>query len=407
MINVEPNQPELSGYVLVRLVPEEKEWNVEINTVVDVHPGVLDALRFELPPVISLPLTITPAVEHEVVKVPGQTGQWLLVRPQRAIDQSVRLTIRGQLLPSAVQAAVLPAVFLRGSPRVRHLVALPVRHSGRQFEWETSGLQAIDAVSLPADVSPLPPGCELFEVVVPRPTAVAQVRSAETTHPQVQLADHHLRFAPDGQLIGHSRLQVVSRGARRVDLAIPPACRLIHASIDEVAVQLVDCGAGRWRLPTLSGENVQQIQLVYIAARAPVSGATNVAGFRPPWIDGASVEQTRWDIEPPGWTAIDHGTVWLPHFDPRPTEGRLVGALLAIGIGLLASWLIARERTGSWVARQAPLWIALGGGGWLSIGAWPWLGWLPIGLAIWLSVRSSWPRSLDPRSSVLRRTGQG
>jgi hypothetical protein len=98
----------------------------------------------------------------------------------------------------------------------------------------------------------------------------------------------------------------------------------------------------------------------------------------------------------------------LPHLDPSQADGRLVGAILAIGIGLVASWIFARERTGSWVARQTPLWIALGGAGWLAAGVWPWLGWLPIGLAIWLSIRSSWPRSLDqPLSSVVRRTGHG
>ena len=191
------------------------------------------------------------------------------------------------------------------------LVALPARLAGRRIEWETSGLQAIDPATLSTAGQPLPADFELFEAVAPRPTAVAQLQTATSQSPLVQLAAHELLIHRDNTASGHSRFDLLARGARQVEIAVPPGCRLIHVAIEDVPAQLVERGAGRWRLPVLSDARPQRIEVVYSATLLRKDQAS-AAVFNPPRVEGAEIEETRWQIDPDRWSQRKDGAIEIP-----------------------------------------------------------------------------------------------
>jgi|GEM_PF-5340243 len=409
-IEIEPNRPQPFGHLLARLVPGDPEWALEIDALVELESGVLDALRFELPPGLSQPLTITPAVEHEVIALPNRSGQLLIVRPQRPIEERLHLTIRGQFRPVDAQTITMPAIAMRGVPRLRQLVALPVRYGGQRIKWTTSGLQAIDQTALPAEVGALPAGFECYEAVAPRPIARAQLEAPQSPAPRIQVAEHTLELHSKGSVSGHTRLEVLPNGAQYLDLVMPPGGRFVHAAVEDVPAQLVRRGAGRFRIATLSSPPVQRLDVVYSAMLDPADAA-HAADFAPPRIEGATIERTRWTIEPGAmgpvrWSETARGISIQPtSSSPPDSDARLVWLALAGAASAALAWVASSTSLRTWLGRQTPLLIAAGGALWLAAGPWPWLGWGPIGLAAWLALRFPWPKSIDrPLSSVLRRT---
>jgi hypothetical protein len=409
-IEIEPNRPQPFGHLLARLVPGDPEWALEIDALVELESGVLDALQFELPPGLSQPLTITPAVEHQVIALPGRSGQLLIVRPQRPIEERLHLTMRGQFRPADAETVALHAIALRGVPRLRQLVALPVRNAGQRIKWTTTGLQAIDQTALPAEVGALPAGFECYEAVAPRPIARAQVQTSQSPAPRVQGAEHTIEVQSKSSMVGHTRLEVLPHGAQYLDLIMPPGCLLIHAAVEDVPAQLVRRGAGRFRIATLSSPQAQRLDVVYSATLDPADAA-HAAEFAPPRIEGATIEKTRWNVEAAGmepvrWSETARGISIQPTSSSPPDgDARFVWLALAGAATAVLAWVASSARLRAWLGRQTPLLTAAGGALWLAAGPWPWLGWIPIGLAAWLALRFPWPKSIDrPLSSVLRRT---
>jgi hypothetical protein len=59
-----------------------------------------------------------------------------------------------------------------------------------------------------------------------------------------------------------------------------------------------------------------------------------------------------------------------------------------VAILLVTAWLLLRlALVRDFLAAQAPAIVAASGLGWSLIAPWPWLGWIAVGLAIWLAIR--------------------
>jgi hypothetical protein len=302
-ITLSPNRPELAGVLLTRLIPGDSDWDVEIDCALDVRSGSLDALRLEFPPTMAAPLSITPAVDHQLVSVPGQTARLLVIRPQQAVRGELRLAIRGLLRGATDQSAALPVVSLLDARRVRRLAALPVRIGSERWDWETSGLQSRDRAALGLSGELVPPGYEIFEAVAPRGTAVAQARSPRTTRPRLLLAEHRAQIIDNGSVIGTSWLDIVPQGERQVRLACPPGCRLIHVAVEGIAAQPTYAGADRWRIPTTSDRLPQRIEVVYALALPFSADAGALRRLPAVRLEGVPAETTLWTVTgPPGLT---------------------------------------------------------------------------------------------------------
>jgi hypothetical protein len=99
----------------------------------------------------------------------------------------------------------------------------------------------------------------------------------------------------------------------------------------------------------------------------------------------------------PGAIAVRETATGAPA-DQRWTGAAIVTALLA-GLWLLLRWAAVRDA----FAAHSPAIVAAASLGWWLLAPWAWLGWIGMGLAIWLAVGSPWRKR--PVSSFPRAAG--
>jgi hypothetical protein len=328
---------ELSGVVVSRLVSEQADWWLEVECLLNVQSGVLESLRLDLPPTLAGPLEIVPAAEHQLAAAPSGATQRLLIRPQRAVNDTLGLVIRARLQAGVDPTAIPLAVSLVDTPQVRRLVALPRRSGDRRFDWETSGLQAIDVATLKLPANSIPAGYELFEAVADRPTATPQRRSPGSSSARVLLAQHELRIGDGRRVSGKAIFDVVPGGARQFTLAIPPGCRLVHVSVEGIPAQVVGQGAGHWVIEAVNDRATQRMEVVYDGLLSAAAASDAV-----PRLVGLSPEKSLWSVAGSEVDSVRHG-------------GRLVeGASPEHGVVLLESLATVIDALSIAPARDLP-----------------------------------------------------
>jgi hypothetical protein len=516
-ITVSENMPVLDGLVVARLTPADSSWSLEIEAGLQIAAGQLDALRLDLPAAAVGPVEISPAVEHELLALAGQTAKRLVVRPQRAVTGPLGMRIRVPLAAGADLAAIAPLIALPDAPGVRRVVALPRRSKAQAFDWETSGLQAIDPVAEGVPGALLPAGHDVFEAVAPRASATVQLRSDAPIAPRVVLASHALQVAGGRQITGTTTLDVLPGGARQFTLAIPPNLRLIHVSCAGIPAQLRRRGGGTWTVTAASSRLPQRVEVIYAGSLPRNSQLRKVDVL--PWLVGAEVERTsgtlssnkapltagetadraahEWQVTQLEGLAValeelstasagDHSAAvlqaslsqWQERFDfaqvffelpnthadraaaagrlaqlarermaeagilptastrelspvsasvartshwvgplpefifeattaePATTQSaeRLIVAAAYITLAVSIALVMLLPSWWSWLARHAHFVLAAAAVVWLAAGPIPWVAVAIVPLALWLAIRSPWPRaSADLGSSLLRR----
>ena len=301
-IDVSENVPVVDGIVVARLSPASSSWGLDVEARLRSSSGQLDALRLELPFAAVGPIEISPAAEHELSTLGGQTNRRLVVRPQRAVSGAFTMRLRVPLAAGADLAPIAPLIGVPDAPRVKRLVVLPRRHDDQAIEWETSGLQAIDPIGADVPEELLPAGHDVFEAVAPRPAVSVQLRSDAPAVPRVVLASHTLRAASGRQITGTTTFDVLPGGARQFALAVPANLRLVHASCAGIPAQLRRRGGGGWTIMAASSRLPQRIQLTYSGSLAGAAKPRD--GHALPWLVGAEVERTGGTISGPAAPAF-------------------------------------------------------------------------------------------------------
>jgi hypothetical protein len=343
---------ELAGVVLTRLVPGPTNWQLDVQCLLEVEAGVLESLSFEFPATLGGPLEIVPAAEHELTATANGAMQRLLVRPLRAATGQFRMSLRVPLRGGADQAAIAPLVALLDAPRVRRLVALPRRNSDQRFEWETTGLQAIESAGTLLPEALLPTGYELFEAVAGRATAAVQVSRQSSFAAQTLAADHQLQIRARSGVWGRSLFDVVPAGREQLALAMPPGWRLVHVGLDEVPGQITPRGGGQWDIQVASGRVPQRIEVVYARPAMP-SDARGGQFLAVPRLVGLPAPRSTWRVAGDG--------ILTRHQEGKPVDenpgehgvSRLEGLAAALDSLSLAS---ARELPPSVLQESLAVW---------------------------------------------------
>jgi len=335
---IQPNEPRVDLLQLTTMRREATGWTAEVELIYTVAEGALDTLRFEVPRSWSGPFTLSPALDREVLDIPQQDQQLLVVRPRSPVEDTLRLKISGPLNLTTGQlvnwSGAKPLV--RGN--VERYIRLPRAWGQQQIAWDTEGLRPAE---LP-EVFTLAPAGEQFEThrVVSMPMSVRlQLLQGRAATAQVRLADHAIVWMGEDRWIGRSRFDVAPSGLDGLTLQVPADCQVIQLKVEGFAQTPLPTSDNRLRVPLL-GDQPQQLELVYSAPADALK--SSLGAIEVPAIDGVPVVNTTWTLT----TTADDCFV-------RPLEGRVVDDYRLAILRLQTTLAMIEETTDDPLAREA------------------------------------------------------
>ena len=202
-VQVVANSPRVEGSQRTAVERSGSEWIATVDLDLNVSGGVLDALRFELPPQWNVVPEITPAMPAKIIDSFGKANRQLVVRPTESIAGPQHLRLRAPIAMTAGQRLRVPDVRPIGLGAVRRFVLLPRNSNEQQFAWETRGL---NFEKLPASFASASSHTEIESICqVVGDTFEATLKSVEKVvqRPRVRLADIRLAMHDDSLGLRH------------------------------------------------------------------------------------------------------------------------------------------------------------------------------------------------------------
>jgi hypothetical protein len=298
VISRSPNRPRVTGVAFIRAYEDDGDWRAEAELSLEVSDGVLDELRLAIPDQWSGPLELEPPLEHRVEDLPGERRR-LTIRPTRPVRDRLQLSIRGPL-QSGEAGPAAPDVDLLDAPEVERLVLLDRGRSGQKIDWETTGLVAAEAGTIPLPARWHGMSGELLRVVAPRFDARARPRQEMSAAPRSHLAEVRMTLDETGRLAAVGHYTILPAGARTVKWIMPPDSRLVQALVDGVAVTCNNRGPRTWELTAPSAVLPFELTIVYDGAVARSQRGQTSIRLAAPRLVGIQVEQTLWRIDAGG-----------------------------------------------------------------------------------------------------------
>lgn len=295
VITVSPNRPQVEHRLALRASSEEGQWYAEADVSLEISKGVLDVLRLEIPPNWTGPFSITPAVEYQVVAVPGTATSRLVISPQQALGGSHRFVIRGPLRNRAKEPVRVPAVAVLESVATERIIVLATNADGEPLTWETRGLQiaAPSALHLPdgwagQNQEHYRADAEIFE-------AVASFPAVKTRQPSVTLAELDIACLHERRIVGHARFHIEPPASGDLLLEMPGQSSLLQVALDGVHCECRPSGLRTWRLSANTLGIPTSLEVTF-ASVLPSAGSGEELLLAAPRLKGLPVARSVWSL---------------------------------------------------------------------------------------------------------------
>lgn len=295
VIAMSPNQPQVKHRLALRALSDEGQWYAEADVALEITKGVLDVVRLEVPASWTGPFSITPAVEYDVVAVPGTAISRLAIRPQQALGGSQRFVIRGPLRSRVKEPVRLPAVAVLESVATERIVVLATKADEEPLTWETRGLQAVAPATLQ-----LPDGwtgqnqehyraaAEIFE-------ATASFPAAKSRRPSVTLAEMDIASLQERRIIGHARFHIEPPASGDLVLELPSQSSLLQVALDGSHCECRPSGLRTWRLSANTLGIPTSLEVTF-ASVLPSEGSSEEILLAAPRLKGLPVARSVWTL---------------------------------------------------------------------------------------------------------------
>ncbi len=112
VLRVEPNRARVRTVQATSINRGAEAWQAAVDLSLQIDDGVLDVLRFELPPQWTGPFKITPAMPFAVNELPGLNQRQLVVFPETPLSGATHLHIAGPLTVAGGERPAAPDVYL-------------------------------------------------------------------------------------------------------------------------------------------------------------------------------------------------------------------------------------------------------------------------------------------------------
>ncbi len=298
-VKLSANIPETEAREVIVVERDQDLWTATVDYQVTVRGGLVDVLRFEIPPQWSEPHQVDrTAARLEIVPIPGESRRQLVVYPQEPIADQFHIKIRGRIVPSMGDRLRVPDVLPRrpetGSlRRAAERVGITTGRLGNDRPDAVHGARRLANAPIASAANELLPGAG-------RALSGGAQEHRAGQRPTAGAAGRYLRrLAPDGGFAGVASFDLDPAGSAQAVLNVPPEVELVHLSVAGLPVAAAPAGPDSWRVALQSTQLPQRIEAVFRGALAARSGTINRVQVSAPGIEGVEVDRTLWTVYGP------------------------------------------------------------------------------------------------------------
>ena len=297
-VHLAPNQPQIEGRQVLIVDRDHDSWTATIDLELHVRQGLVDVLRFDVPPQWTEPYQ---DVRRELLPIPSENRRQLVIRPLTPIAGDYSLRITGQLVPSMGDRLGVADVILRGLGQLERFVVLPQRWEREEVVWDTAGLAE---TALPSELQKrlaLPPGMQTFHVLGEH--FQASLKNIEHRHnsPRVRLADIYYSWQADGDYYGVAAFELTPASASTAVVTLPQGMTLVSLTVADLPAAVAPAGPQGWQFALGPPQLPQHVEVVFRGTLANAQASAGPLRFEAPSLVGLEVEETLWTVfGPPG-----------------------------------------------------------------------------------------------------------
>ena len=333
LISVSANEPVVHGVQVTFLEYEDQRWYAVVERRLNVESGIVDMLRFDIPPEWTGPFgNSTPAASVDVINDLAAGRRRLLVRPRAALTEGRHRFSIGSPLAIADDSTqvMVPDIRPLVSGSEERFVVLPTQVGVEQVTWETTRLIPAELPEGFAAPSVSPEAYETYRIVGEQPQAVLTAVQRSADMARVRLADYQLSWQADGAAQVAAAFDLEPMGLSFCPLRLPPKWQLAQLSVAGRPVTPLPAQNGDWQLPL--GANRMPLRVKVIASGPLRDVAQFWAKVKPPApeLGDLPVEQTLWTVyAPPGWECVEVGksAIVIDAFESERFRLRSIAAL--------------------------------------------------------------------------------
>ena len=252
-----PNEPKIDATAVTSMRRDDGNWTVRFDYQVKITDGLVDQLRFILPPQWKGLPTFDSSPDWHLEQVPGQLWRRFIIRFDKPIQGNYRLSFEGQVAQSTELR--VPLVRPLGASALQHFLVLPTQINQRPIAWNR---RRLIPGSLPQGFEPS--GGPFTTYLVGEN---AEVTLDSETPPsgvsRVLLADMHVKWDRDNTCNGVAIFDLQPAGRSFCLLKMPRSLQIVQASIEGVAALLAPTDQGTWRIPLVSRQHPQRISVLF------------------------------------------------------------------------------------------------------------------------------------------------
>ena len=245
-VRIANNAPRVEGSETITMRRDGEAWAAVVDLDLKVSGGVLDLLRFDLPPQLNSPILTEPVIPQEFVEATGEDRRQLVLRPAEPIagGQHIRLTI--PVPASGGQRVRVPDVHPMNLGQLHRFVRLPTNANEQQLAWKHRGL---NFEPLPGRFAVNSPTTEIYrigDVIGESFTATLKSIEKGTTGPRVRLADIRIVSRDGNSGYGTAAFDLDPAGATTCVLDVPPEFRLVDVQLNDDPAIIRQMAPNQW-----------------------------------------------------------------------------------------------------------------------------------------------------------------
>ena len=297
-LNLELRQPELTVTQLTQLHKRQDEWSCEIDYRMNVNQGIVDVIRFDVPPTLVKPLTIEPIAQYELIELPHTGRQRLIVRLPKSVEDQCELKIVAAIKPNSDGRIRVPEVKPLDIDHLTRYVAVPSRSDRRRIQWEIRSLQESELPEGLLDLVETEENIETYQVSNDDFGAVLSSDQYVARIPQIRLVDIHVACREDRQCFGTVTFDLEPAGLSSCHLKLAPGHELCLVRVAELPAQIAAVGDNLWRVQLGPDQLPQRIDVVFTGALVHDDHQAGVWKIPAPQLTGLPVRRSLWTVLP-------------------------------------------------------------------------------------------------------------